>query len=210
MDPRIEKILEDIFELDPTLKSSKKEIMSIVEKMSEIKPDTEFDKSFQTELHAKIKSELAKVPEKKSLKDRLLDFASSLKFSQKYSYAVLAALVVLVSFGGFWFYGDYHAVPTVIGGNVSLEYRKIPYNVESLDITFSTPLSTETVNAKNVTLSPYVEGQVSLVNDSTIRYKLAKPLTIDENYILTVSKEVTSNHGVNLSDDFVYNFKAIG
>jgi hypothetical protein len=51
---------------------------------------------------------------------------------------------------------------------------------------------------------------VTLVDESTIHYQLLKPLTIDENYILTVSKQVASAHGVNLSDDFVYNFKAIG
>jgi hypothetical protein len=86
----------------------------------------------------------------------------------------------------------------------------VPYNVESLDIKLSTALDPDTISSKNITLSPYVEGQVSLVDESTIRYKLLKPLTIDENYILTVSKEVASAHGVKLADDFVYNFRAIG
>ena len=210
MDPHMQKILEDIFELDPTLKSQEKQIMGIIEKMTEIKPDSKFDKHFQSELHDRIRTELRAQQTKKSLREHVSGVISYLKFSHRLSLATALGIVLLFGIGGFWMYSDWNGVPTVVGANVSLEYRKVPYNVKSLDVIFSTPLSADTVNAKNVTLAPYVEGTVSLINEKTVRYTLVKPLTIDENYILTISKNVHSSHDVALADDFVYNFRAIG
>lgn len=58
MDPHVKAILEEIFELDPTLKSHETEIMGIIKRMTEIKPDTQFDESFRSELEKRIKSEI--------------------------------------------------------------------------------------------------------------------------------------------------------
>lgn len=58
MDPLIQAILEDIFELEPALKSHEIEIMGIIKKMTEIKPDTKFDESFRSELEKRIQSEI--------------------------------------------------------------------------------------------------------------------------------------------------------
>ena len=117
--------------------------------------------------------------------------------------------MVAIGWGAFWYFGSYSAIPTVIGANFSVEYHKVPYNVKSLDVSFSVPLDPATVTAKTVTISPYVEGKVSVENGNTVRYSLVSPLKVGEEYTLTVAKTVQSAHGVALTRDFIYTFEAV-
>lgn len=114
----------------------------------------------------------------------------------RYSFAGLAVLIL--GFAGWWYFGSYSAVPQVIGANFSVEYHKVPYNVPSLDVTFSLPLDAATITSKTVTLSPYVEGKATLEKGNIVRYTLASPLKVGEHYTLTLLKDITSSHGVSI------------
>jgi hypothetical protein len=97
MDARIRQILDDLYKIDENLIPHEKDIMGIIEKMIENKPDTQFDTKFQRDLETRLKAELAKVPEKKSFKEHIRGFASYLKFSHRYSVAALAGLIIIIS-----------------------------------------------------------------------------------------------------------------
>lgn len=73
---------------------------------------------------------------------------------------LVAFLVVLIALGGYLASREIASrmsVPSVSGANFSLEYRKVPFDVKSLDITFSTDLEETSVTPKSVTLAPFVE-----------------------------------------------------
>lgn len=140
-----------------------------------------------------------------NLKDRIK--------SDKRMYIPLLAFFVVIFLSGSYF--AYHtlslrwAVPSVAGANYSLEYRKIPYNTKSIDITFSTPLDAATLREKTVTISPFVEGHAEIKNDNTVSYVLTNTLSIGEQYTLVVGAELASKYGVRLGEDRIFNFEAI-
>ena len=102
---------------------------------------------------------------------------------------ILATFVVILSIGGYLGYQELAkrwAVPIVSGANFSLEYRKIPFDAKSIDITFSSNLDPASLTNKNVTINPFVEGKASLKEGNTLSYALDKKLVIGETYTLTI------------------------
>lgn len=97
----------------------------------------------------------------------------------------------------------------VSGANFSLEYRKIPFDAKNIDITFSTPLDASSLTAKNVTMSPFIEGKASIKDNNTISYALDKNLTLGETYTLTIGSDIRSVYGKEMGSEQVFTFEAI-
>lgn len=65
---------------------------------------------------------------------------------------------------------------------------KIPYDTKELTITLSTPIASGAISPSTVTLTPHIDGQVSVSPDArTISYHLANTLEIGESYELRVA-----------------------
>lgn len=120
--------------------------------------------------------------------------------------------VAIVSVGGYFGYQEFTKrliVPAVSGANFSLEYRKIPFNMKSLDITFSTNIDPPSLTNKNITMSPFVEGTVSLKDGNTVSYVLGKNLQIGEIYTLTIGSDIRSVYGKELGKEQIFTIEAI-
>ncbi|MFA5248340.1 MAG: hypothetical protein WC415_03785 [Patescibacteria group bacterium] len=66
---RIDKILADLFELDPFLKKKERDIRRIVESLLAVRPDTKFNKKFAQALRADVLSRLAEINNMKMQKN---------------------------------------------------------------------------------------------------------------------------------------------
>ena len=73
---------------------------------------------------------------------------------------VIVGAIAILSAGGYFGYQELAKrwmIPVVEGANFSLEYRKIPFDAKSIDITFSSQLDPSSLTTKNVSFSPFVE-----------------------------------------------------
>ncbi len=125
---------------------------------------------------------------------------------------IILGIVTIVSVGGYFGYQELvgrWTVPSVSGANFSLEYRKIPFDVKSIDITFSTPLDATSLTANSVTISPFVEGAASIKDKNTISYTLTKKLVVGESYTLTIASGIRSSYGKELGSEQIFSFEAI-
>lgn len=122
--------------------------------------------------------------------------------------AVSAALVAAGIFG--WQkYGELYAVPKVEGANFSLEYRKIPFDVASVDFVFSTPLDANSVSASTVSVSPGISGSASLKSNNVVSFALSEKLTVGSRYVFTLSKDIATPRGKKLGTDYVVEVEAV-
>lgn len=94
-----------------------------------------------------------KIPLCARIRAKFADPAFRKKCSKGAAIAVFSALVAAGGVFGWMKYVEMYAVPQVMGANFSLEYRKVPFDVPSIDFTFSTDLDPATVNSANVTVS---------------------------------------------------------
>jgi hypothetical protein len=58
MKPEIKEILEELYELDNSLKKKESELVNIISKMIESKPNIAIDSNFKAELKSKILSQI--------------------------------------------------------------------------------------------------------------------------------------------------------
>jgi len=54
MNPIVKDILDDLYKLDPNLKMDENNVVKIIEKMIEAKPNTKFDEKFKEQLRNMI------------------------------------------------------------------------------------------------------------------------------------------------------------
>lgn len=94
-----------------------------------------------------------KLPVCARIRAKFADAAFRKKCLKGSAVAVFSALVAAGGVFGWMKYAQMYAVPEVMGANFSLEYRKVPFDVASIDFTFSTELDPATVNASSVTVS---------------------------------------------------------
>ncbi len=64
--------------------------------------------------------------------------------------------------------------PQVISGNFDIDYKKIPYNIPYIELKFNKKIDAKSVNEKSFTISPKIDGKISVSWD-TIRYTFDKP-----------------------------------
>lgn len=95
----INKILEDIYQVDPSLKNKEKELRLIIVELLAGRPDTQFSKEFAENLRGEI---FQKISEIKLNKDKKI--INNLNFMNKLNYALSgAALVAVVLLGGLYY-----------------------------------------------------------------------------------------------------------
>lgn len=100
-------------------------------------------------------------------------------------------------------------IPKVIGANFSINYRKIPFDTTTLEINFSSNLSSDSINNKTITLNPFIEWKTELKNWNTIIYKLNQKLEIWQEYSLTISDNVKWEYWRSIGKSYNYIFEAI-
>lgn len=146
------------------------------------------------------------------LSDIITTIQTKIVADKRIAVGILAAVVAIVSVLGYIGYQEVlkrWAVPRVSGANFSMEYRKIPFDTKSIDITFSTPLDPNSLTSKNVTLSPFVEGKASIRDGNTVSYTLDKKLVIGETYVLALGSDIKSLYGKELGGEQSFTIEAI-
>lgn len=73
MEAKIQEILNEIFELEPSMKQNIDNIQEVVKKMLEVKPDTNFDKNFEIRLKNQLLEEI-NLSKKKKEKTKKINF----------------------------------------------------------------------------------------------------------------------------------------
>jgi len=99
MDIEIQKILEDIYRMDPSLKNKESEIVKVIDELVAAKPDTKFDENFKQQLRAKIMQKISAMPPKKISHG----WFTVPKFAYAMGGLAILALVILPSL---YFYGN--------------------------------------------------------------------------------------------------------
>ncbi len=120
---------------------------------------------------------------------------------------VVTAAVAALAFGFFHF--SETSVPTVVGGNFDFGYRKIPYNVPSIDFTFSTALDPATVSNRTVTVSPAVAGMAALSSENVVSYRLSERLEIGKRYVFTLSADIATPSGIRMGTERTFELEAV-
>ena len=170
--------------------------MKVLKVLIAEKPDTKFDAKFAANLKKKLLAEPVESPELTRSKWITPIIGA---FRSRMLQGALAGLIVLVLAGGGVYYGrSVFTAPTVIAGNWNFNYKKIPYNVPSIDITMSTSLKSESITKNTVKITPYVPGTPELKDGNIVSYKLEKPLEIGKFYTLELSDSIESKFGKTL------------
>lgn len=97
----------------------------------------------------------------------------------------------------------------VSGWNFDLWIKKLPYNVKSIDISFSKDLDEKSISKDIFKITPEVPWVVKLKDKNTISYELSEKLTIGQDYTLTISKDIKSSKNDTLENDLVYIVSAV-
>jgi hypothetical protein len=92
MEKEIEKILEDVYLIDPELKKHEDDLKKILTEIIQKKPDTKFDESFKEELKIKLLSRAEDLIAEKNLK---ANWFSGIFMVKNFSYAVFGAGLVI-------------------------------------------------------------------------------------------------------------------
>lgn len=102
MKEQIDKILGEIFLIDPELKKHEKELKKIMQEIIDKKPDTKFDAAFKEELKARILARAEELIREKSAKKRWLkEFFTPRSLSYAFSGAITAFIIMLPVFYSF-------------------------------------------------------------------------------------------------------------
>ena len=91
----IKKILEDLYELDPALRSEEAELKKIIKKFAAQKPDAEYDEEFREKLKAEL---LKRVAEKKEEDKKRAGFFIVHRKAVVSAAGIAAAVIVALSF----------------------------------------------------------------------------------------------------------------
>lgn len=101
MTQQIDKILEELYTLDPKLKNKEKELVKIVEKLLTAKPEVKIDEAFVTNLRRELLNREIKV------RPSLSSFFLFMKKKPVYiTGSIFAVLVLIVGLGYFNFYNN--------------------------------------------------------------------------------------------------------
>jgi hypothetical protein len=92
MEKDIEKILEDVYLIDPELKKHEEDLKKILAEIIQKRPDTKFDESFKEELKLKLLSRAEDLIAEKKLKT---NWFSGIFMVKNFSYAVFGAGLVI-------------------------------------------------------------------------------------------------------------------
>ena len=90
--------------------------------------------------------------------------------------------------------------PSVIWWNFDLNQMKIPVWIKNIDFIFSDNLKSETINKKNITISPNLEWSFSLINSNIVRFNIDQKINIWDNYLFSFSDRVEWENWKNINE----------
>lgn len=143
------------------------------------------------------------------IKSKFIDF---IKKNKTTSYIFLWVLFLSILVPSIYFnYSKFSdsLVFEVSGWNFDLWIKKLPYNVKSIDISFSKQLDEKSLEKDVFKITPEVPGVVKLKDKNTLSYELSEKLTIGQDYTLTISKDIKSTSNKSLENDAVYIISAV-
>lgn len=148
------------------------------------------------------------------VKSKIIDFV---KAKKALSYIVLWFLFFSLLWGFFYFNKEKvenilsknFSIFEVNGGNFDLGIKKIPYNVKTIDISFSKELDSVSIMKDTFKITPEVPGSVKLKDKNTISYELTQNLEIGQDYTISLSKTIKSFAGEALENDIIYIVSAV-
>lgn len=149
---------------------------------------------------------------KKNNISKIREYLKTKLENPKIKYSSIATLVLLLVIWGFFWskkITEKFKIPKVIWANFSLEYRKIPFDTKTLEISLSMPIDSNSINQKSISISPYIEWTIELKNENTLVYNLSKNLEIWSEYSLTISKKITWTNWIQLEKDYIIIFEAV-
>jgi hypothetical protein len=205
-----EQILQDLIKIDPILADNRPEVLKLIASHLEQKPNTRFDARFAKKLRAELLATPSPISDAVSSTPSFSERISAFFALLALKYGVLACLAVVLLGGGFYYGRGVLSAPTVLAGNWDFNYKKIPYDVPSIDITLSTDLKGETINKNTVKITPFIPGTPELKNGNTISYKLEKNLEIGKFYTIELASTIESQFGKPIGKPILYEIEAIG
>jgi len=102
MDKKIKEILEDIFNIDQSMKEKEAEIAKIVEELIKAKPIAKIDNEFMNRLRSELISRAVKKKERVAIKNNF----SILNFSGKLAYSLMGAFLAVLLLAPIFFFGN--------------------------------------------------------------------------------------------------------
>lgn len=100
MDKKIEKILNDIYMVDESLKEKEKDIIKIIEELLRSKPDAKIDRNFVAELRNKL---MARAKTGKARSENSI-FLGIFDFKNKLAYSLLGMIIAVIALAPIFFY----------------------------------------------------------------------------------------------------------
>ncbi len=94
-------------------------------------------------------------------------------------------------------------------GNFDLSVKKLPYNVKTIDISFSKDIDSDSISKEIFSIQPYIPWILKQKSPNTISYELTEKLTIGQDYTIVISKNLLSTKKDSLQDDAVFIFSAV-
>jgi uncharacterized protein YfaS (alpha-2-macroglobulin family) len=203
-----EQIFQDLIKIDPSLADHTPEIMKSITALLEQKPNTRFDAKFAK----KLRTELLKdsTSSASTATPHFMERVATFFAIPALRYGALACLMVALLGGGLYYGRTAFSTPTVVAGNWDFNYKKIPYNVPSIDITLSTDLKADSITKNTVKITPFVPGTPELKDGNIISYKLEKNLEIGKFYTIELADTIESRFGKSIGKPILYEIEAIG
>lgn len=137
-----------------------------------------------------------------------------LEFYQKYKKILLWVgalwIVFLIGLSVFIFSPWISPSFQVSSANFDLGIKKLPYNVKTIEITFSSNILAESISKDIFKITPEVPGSLKLTPPNTLSYELSEPLRIGQDYTIQISKNLLSEKNKWLENDIVYIISAVG
>ncbi len=147
---------------------------------------------------------------KNSKKSKKVSPATASRPLVRFAKSVLVAFVLAaVSAFGYLQFREFTAVPSVSGANFSLEYRKIPFDVPSVDFTFSTDLDPASITAESVKVSPALLGAPTLKDGNVVSFALTEKMKIGEKYAFSLSADIASKRGKKMDREATFEVEAV-
>lgn len=140
--------------------------------------------------------------------EELKNSFKKLKFDKYIASIIWILVLIFVSFFAYNYFISWASFK-VSWANFDLWIKKIPYNVKSIDISFSDEIDESSISKDIFKITPEIAWVVKLKNSNTLSYELSNNLEIWNDYAIMISNELKSKKWKSLSEDLVYIVSAV-
>ncbi len=128
---------------------------------------------------------------------------------KSYTFLWLLGIIILTFIFTFIFNRGFSPSFQVSGANFDLWIKKIPYNVNTIDIHFSKDILESSISKDIFTITPNIPGVLKHTSPNTLTYELSEKLTIWQDYTIQISKNLLSDKKDHLDEDILYIISAV-